>query len=365
MAAEYIASTPVEVADDTDLILSDNKLINPEEDSNVEIVYKSTMDQTVTDVDLKEEDVAELGRLPDPDPLLWSGYIFKQSRHIKQLRLRHVVVSLKHSTLSTFTDDSKESVTEQIPLKHYTMDKLTDSVILAELRGEIKAWDEFVLVPTVEAVDANRPTFYFCSSWGTEDPAENGRFVKAAVICAMSYKLAANAVRAKNYLLAKDDLCLFARHLFRLEETRGKPLKQRLEAFEKWMGIAVKLPFNPKSKMAVKTQCKLLRCHAYYMMNTFGDKWLGLQTVYEQILELEPDCEITMTYYGQWLVEGAHGIKKGLELLKRASGTIVQLWDFEDENIKNKRFKEPLQAQLIMEQYIAQRLNKGMNVGQH
>lgn len=139
-------------------------------------------------------------------------------------------------------------------------------------------------------------------------------------------------------------------------------MKERLVAFEKWMNLALRLPYNPKSKMALKLQCDLLRCHAYYTMNTFGDKWPGLETIFEKVLEIDPEDEITLTYYGKWLVEGGNDIKKGLNLLKQASGTIVQLWDFEDPNILNKRFKEPLQAQLIMEQYIAKRLNKGQEV---
>ena len=355
MAAEFIATSAVEVDPDTDINSADNTLIVYDaSDKNMDT-------STISEVDLKEEeDSVFVGSLPDPDPLMWNGYIYKMSRHIKQLRLRHVVVSLKHATLSTFTDDSKESVTEQIPLKNYRLDMLTDATILSEFRGEMKAGEEVVLVPS--DVDSNHPTFYFCGSWGTEDAAENGKYVKAAVICAMSYKLAAQALKSQNYGQAKGDLMLMARHMFRLEETREKPLKQRLEAFEKWMSIALRLPYNTKSKMARKVQCNLLRCHAYYMMNTFGDKWNGLETIYEQILELDPDDEITLTYYGQWLVDGGHDIKKGLEYLRRASGTIVQLWDFNDENVKNKRFKEPLQAQIIMELYIAKRLNKGQEI---
>jgi len=259
-----------------------------------------------------------------------------------------------------FTDDSQGQVTEQIALKHYRVDMLTDANILAECRGEVKAWDEFVLVPCNP--NGNFPAFYFCGSHGVHNQAENGKYVKAAVICAMSWKLAATAIQQKNYGQAKQDLLLLARHMFRLEETRKTPLKQRLEAFEKWINIALRLPYNAKSKIAQKLQCTLLRCHAYYMMNTFGDKWNGLETIYEKILDIDPDDEVTLTYYGQWLVEGGHDIKKGLEFLKRASGTIVRLWDFDDENIKNKRFKEPLQAQIIMELYIAKRLNKGQNV---
>jgi len=355
--AAQLNAVPVEVDPVTDINSADNALIIFDDD--VQNMDKAD-DHTEIDLKADDGDAPLIGDLPAPDPAMWSGYIYKMSRHVKQLRLRHVVVSLKHATLSTFTDDSQGQVTEQIPLKHYRVDMLTDANILAECRGEVKAWDEFVLVPSNP--NGNHPTFYFCGSYTANDDAENGKYVKAAVICAMAYKLAQTAIKQENYAQAKEDLLLMARHMFRLEETRERTMKQRLEVFEKWMNIALRLPWNPKSKMAQRLQCTLLRCHAYYMMNTFGDKWLGLETIYEKILEIDPDDEITLTYYGQWLVEGGHGIKKGLEYLKRASGGIVALWDFEDENIKNKRFKEPLQAQTIMELYIAKRLNKGQNV---
>ena len=210
MAAEFVASSAIEVDADTDLNEADNTLIVYDAYAPAQNMDKPNDDKT--DVDLKEDDAPLIGKLPDPDPIMWSGYIYKMSRHVKQLRLRHVVVSLKHATLSTYTDadDSNANATEQIALKHYRVDMLTDANILAELRGEIKAWDQFVLVPA--NANGNHPIFYFCASWGTEDGAENGKYVKAAVICAMTYRLASMALKEKNYSQAKEDLLLLARH---------------------------------------------------------------------------------------------------------------------------------------------------------
>ena len=233
--------------------------------------------------------------LPVPSPFI--GYIYKRSRYIQTFRMRYIEISLKHAKLSTYTNKSKVQCTESVNLKFYDIAKVTDTATIAALKGDLKTWDEFALVP--HKPDAH-PTFLFVSScFGCWDSAEKGKFVKNAVLCAMSYRLARSAVIDENYKEAKQHLLLFARNKWTLDRAqKAHSLKQRLTEFEKWIGAALALPFDTAKASEAEQQCAVLRCWAYFVMNVFGDRCARLGRIYERILKINASDGVTLTFYG-------------------------------------------------------------------
>ena len=95
--------------------------------------------------------------LPIPEP--FEGWIYKRSRYIKTWRKRFCVISLKHCRLSTYPVDQKTRCTESLNLQQYDIEKVYDVSIINKLKGDLKSWNEFVLVPLDPTIDS---TFLFC-----------------------------------------------------------------------------------------------------------------------------------------------------------------------------------------------------------
>ena len=183
---------------------------------------------------------------------------------------------------------------------------------------------------------------------------------KNAVICAMSYRLTRLAVKWRRWREAKQHLLVFARNKWTLKKAeKGHSLVQRLAEFERWIQFALKLPVDGEDELEVKQQCALLKCYGYYMMNVHGDRHDALEGVYKEILAMDHEDGVPLTFYAKWLLythyEGDHA-QKALEYLEKAvainNGSDVFLHDPMDENIKNKRFKNPLNAECILKEWL-------------
>lgn len=288
--------------------------------------------------------------LPIPEP--FEGYIYKRSRYIRSWRKRFCVISLKHCRLSTYPNQSKIRCTETIKLKQYDLYKVYDIKTINKLKGDLKAWDEFVLVPLDSTIDW---TFLFCGSCtGCWDDTPNSKYMKNAVICAMSYREARLAINNKQWRIAKQYLLIFACNKWTMHKSKSKTLKDRFFEYEKWIKFALKLPFDMDDGQGIEQQCKLLRNYAFYMMNVYGDRYEKLEKIYKTIIEIDPNDGITLTYYGKWLLYGPYQIKKAEQCLRKAieinNGSAVFLNHPNDQNIKSIRFGEAIYAKDVLKQ---------------
>ena len=313
-----------------------------------DIDAQNEMKESLYDIDLSNDFKIDL---PIPEP--FEGWIYKRSRYIKTWRKRFCVISLKHGRLSTYPNKQKVRCTESLQLKQYDIDKVYDVATINKLKGDLKAWNEFVLVPLDPTIDF---TFLFCGSCtGCWDDTPNAKYMKNAVLCAMSYRMARLAINHKQWMKAKQYLLIFACNKWTLYRTKSDTLKDRFIEFEKWMKLGLKLPFAMDDGREIEQQTKLLRCYAFYMMNVFGDRYDKLENIYKQCLEIDPNDGISLTYYGKWLLNGPFTMNKAEKCLRKAidinNGSAVFLNHvINDNNIKNIRFSKPIHADELLQQ---------------
>ena len=231
---------------------------------------------------------------------------------------------------------------------------MSDKQVIDGLKGDVKVWKEFVLVPHNTKLHW---TFFFCGSCtGYWDDTENAKYIKYAVLCAMSYRIANCAIYNKEWIKAKYHLWRYACNYWTLQKSTNKTLAERFEGYEKWIQIALKLPFDKYDEKHIDLQCKLLRSYAFYMMNVYGDKYKKLGDIYETIMAINQYDPITLTYYGLFLYKinlfKNHNFDQAINHLKKATAfthqTAVFLNDTTDDNIKSVRFGEPIYAENLL-----------------
>ena len=179
--------------------------------------------------------------------------------------------------------------------------------------------------------------------------------MKSAVICAMCYRMARLAIKHKEWMKAKQSLMIFACNKWTIHRTKSNKLTDRFIEYEKWMKLALKLPFAMDDGREIEQQTKLLRCYAFYIMNVYGDRYHKLETVYQQCLQIDPNDGVTLTYYGKWLLDRPFTLNKAEQCLRKAveinSGSAVFLnYTINDNNVKNIRFSKPQHAEILLQQ---------------
>eukprot|EP01084_Bolivina_argentea_P111140 198391_1 len=336
--------------------------MNPTDDPDYSDVDDIFTDITTETVQQSETKIVESNiNVELPIPLPFEGWIYKQSRFFKTFRKRFCTVSLKHAILCTYPTENKLRCTEMIRLKNYNLNKgvLNDKNIVDKLNSaNIKLWDKFALIPFNKIY----PTFLFCGSCANVncyEQSKNGKYIKNAVICAMSYRLARLAIKQKEWIKAKYNLWLFACNIWSMEKAKNSSINDRFIKYEKWIQIALNLPFDLNDKKQVEQQCMILRSYAFYMMNVYGDRCDKLGNIYKEIIDINANDGIVLTYYGKWLFYGSHtdtDVLKAEACLRKAmninNGYGVFLNHVIDDNIKSIRFGKEIYADKVLKEYL-------------